>query len=91
MSSHNQENVLFNKDKCPYSEKELYRSIKHERLDMLKLFAIIKICKQNNGTNSEMFSSLNGLLNGECRRNNSTDILKFWRTIQSSTGRLQVL
>lgn len=91
MSSHNQENVSFTKDKCPYSEKALYRCIQHEQLDMLKLLAIIKIWKQNNGTNSEMFSSLNGLLNGKCQRNSSTDILKFWGTIQSSIGKLQVL
>ena len=91
------ENMPFTKDdpsqnKCPLLKTPIYKSIEHERTNMMSLFAVmLTIPKQNDAdTNSERFSHFKALLKGKCQKPNSAEITKFWRIIQSSVEKLQV-
>ncbi len=87
---------IFSSEKsCPFSAIAGHKTvIETERgMNMLSFHVtvITMASKLNHGKNAEeMFTCFKQLVNGKCQRQNSPDILAFWRSLQTSVGKLSV-
>lgn len=87
----------FEGNRCPLSmvaansKAIIEPQIGQDGVSMLSLAAITLVGKLFDGTNTEeMYTSFKKILNGKCQKQNSSEFLALWRSIQSKIDKLSV-
>ncbi|CAB4021682.1 Hypothetical predicted protein, partial [Paramuricea clavata] len=84
----------FKENPCPlsvaaYSKAIIEPQIGQKGISMLSLAAITLVGERFDGTNAEeMYTSFKEILNGKCQKQNSSEFLAFWRSLQSKMEKL---
>jgi hypothetical protein len=94
-NSNPNDHSLASRKKCPLSNIAAHdKAIEMDRAKNMLGYLVILITmvsnRYQNVNNDEMLACFNELLNGKCQKQNSSDILKFWRSLQESVKRLPV-
>ena len=95
LASSNAIDMLSSEKKCPFSKiagHETAIELQPER-NMLSFHVTTMVIARelNHDTNrKEWFTSFKKLLNGKCQRQNSSDVLDFWHSLQTSVKELSV-